>query len=38
MSDVVSYKNAKPLYFIEDVDDKEKLAEIVRKTVSGLLK
>ena len=38
MSEVVPYKNAKPLYFIEDVDDKEKLAEIVRKTVSGLLK
>ena len=38
MGEVVPYKNAKPLYFIEDVDDKEKLAEIVRKTVSGLLK
>ncbi len=37
MDEVIPYKNAKPLYFVEDVDDKEKLAEIVRDTVKGLL-
>lgn len=37
MSEVIPYKNAKPFYFVEDVDDKEKLAEIVKDTVEGLL-
>lgn len=37
MDEVVPYKNAKPFYFVEDVDDKEKLAEIVEDTVEGLL-
>lgn len=37
MDEVVPYKNAKPFYFVEDVDDKEKLAEIVKNTVNGLL-
>lgn len=37
MDEVVPYKNAKPFYFVEDVDDKEKLAEIVKDTVKGLL-
>ena len=37
MDEVIPYKNSKPLYFVEDVDDKEKLAEIVRDTVKGLL-
>ena len=36
MDEVVPYKNAKPFYFVEDVDDKEKLAEIVKDTVEGL--
>ena len=36
MDEVVPYKNAKPFYFVEDVDDKEKLAEIIIKTVKGL--
>ena len=36
MDEVVPYKNAKPFYFVEDVDDKEKLAEIVKATVKGL--
>jgi TfoX/Sxy family transcriptional regulator of competence genes len=38
MEEVIPYKNAKPMFFVEDVDDKEKLAEIVDKTVGGLLK
>ena len=38
MDEIVPYKNAKPLYFVEDVDDKEKLAEIVKATVEGLRK
>ena len=37
MDEVVPYKNAKPFYFVEDVDDKEKLAEIVEDTMEGLL-
>lgn len=37
MDEVVPYKNAKPFYFVEDVDDKEKLAEIVEDTVEELL-
>ena len=36
MDEVVPYKNAKPFYFVEDIDDKEKLAEIVNATVKGL--
>lgn len=36
MDEVVPYKNAKPFYFVEDVDDKERLAEIVETTVKGL--
>ena len=36
MDEVIPYKNAKPLYFVEDVDDKEKMAEIVKDTVEGL--
>ena len=36
MDEVVPYKNAKPFYFVEDVDVKEKLAEIIINTVKGL--
>ena len=36
MDEVIPYKNAKPMYFVEDVDDKELLAEIIKDTVSGL--
>ena len=36
MDEVVPYKNAKPFYFVGDVDDKEKLAEIIINTVKGL--
>ncbi len=38
MSEIVPYKNARPFYFVEDVDDKEKLIEIVKDTVKGLSK
>ena len=36
MREEIPYKNAKPMYLVEDVDDKEKLAEIVNTTVKGL--
>lgn len=38
MTEEIPYPNAKPMYLVEDIDDKEKLAEIVSKTVAGLLK
>ena len=36
MSEEVPYKNAKPMYLVEDLDDKEKLKEIVTKTTESL--
>ena len=36
MSEAIPYDGAKPMYLVEDVDDKEKLEEIVRVTVEGL--
>ena len=36
MAEEIPYDGAKPMYFVEDVDDKEKLAEIVKSTVKGL--
>lgn len=36
MSESTSYDGAKPMYLVEDIDDKEKLAEIVKVTVEGL--
>ena len=33
MSESIPYDGAKPMYFVEDVDNKEKLAEIVTNTV-----
>lgn len=36
MTEMIPYKNAKPMYFVEDVDNKEKVAEIVNATVKGL--
>ena len=36
MSEAIPYPGAKPMYLIEDVDDKEKLTKIIKKTVSGL--
>ncbi|MBQ8156490.1 TfoX/Sxy family protein [Candidatus Saccharibacteria bacterium] len=36
MAEEIPYDGAKPMYFVEDVDNKEKLAEIVTNTVKGL--
>ena len=36
MSESIPYTNAKPMYLVEDVDDKKKLAGIVETTVEGL--
>ena len=36
MTEEIPYDGAKPMYFVEDVDNKEKLAEIVNTTVKGL--
>ena len=36
MTEEIPYDNAKPMYFVEDVDDKVKLAEIVEAIVKGL--
>lgn len=36
MPEEIPYQNAKPMYLIEDLDDKEKLREIVTNTVKGL--
>ena len=37
MSESIPYHGAKPMYLVDDVDDKEKLAEIVKSTTKGLL-
>ena len=36
MTEEIPYDGAKPMYFVEDVDDRERLAEIVNATVRGL--
>ena len=36
MSEAIPYDGAKPMYFVEDIDDIEKLKEIVIKTKGGL--
>ncbi len=36
MSESIPYDGAKPMYLVEDVDDREKLADIVKNTVKGL--
>ena len=36
MPESIPYDGAKPMYLVEDVDDKEKLAEIVEATLKGL--
>lgn len=36
MTKEIPYDGAKPMYFMEDIDNKEKLAEIVNTTVKGL--
>ena len=37
MSESIPYDGAKPMYLVENVDNKEQLAEIVKNTVKGLL-
>lgn len=34
----IPYTGAKPMYFVEDVDDRAKLAEIIGSTTEGLNK
>ena len=36
MSESIPYDGAKPMYLVEDVDDKEKLAAIIDSTIKGL--
>ncbi len=36
MSESIPYDGARPMYLIEDVDDKEKLSKIVISTTDGL--
>ena len=36
MSESIPYDGARPMYLVEDIDNKEKLAEIVNATVKGL--
>ena len=38
MLEAIPYPKGKPMYLVEDVDDRKKLAEIVGKTVEGLRK
>ena len=35
MTEEIPYDGAKPMYLVEDVDNKEKLVEIVKSTVKG---
>ena len=36
MTEEIPYDGAKPMYFVEDVDNKEKLAEIINASLRGL--
>lgn len=38
MQEQIPYESAKPMYLVEDVDNKELLKEIVIETYKGLLK
>lgn len=38
MPEAIPYDGAKPMYFVEDVDNKKKLTEIINITVKGLKK
>ena len=38
MEEVIPYENAKPMYYVEDVDDQELLKDIVLDTCEGLKK
>ena len=37
MEEQIPYKNAKPMYLIEDVDNKELIKEIIVETYKGLI-
>ena len=36
MEEVIPYKNAKPMYYVEDVDNQDTLRDIVLDTCEGL--
>ena len=36
MAEAIPYDGAKPMFLVEDIDDKDKLAEIVNNTVKSL--
>ena len=36
MAEEIPYDGAKPMYFVEDVDNAERVAEIINVTVAGL--
>ena len=36
MREDIPYDGAKPMYLVEEIDDKEKLAEIIRMTLDGV--
>ena len=36
MREAIPYDGAKPMYLVEEIDDKEKLAEIIRVTLDGV--
>ena len=38
MLEAIPYDGAKPMYLVEDTDDREKVIEIIRATVEGLVK
>ena len=36
MPEAIPYDGAKPMYLVEDLDDKDKLAEIINTTLQGI--
>ena len=38
MEEVIPYPNAKPMFYIEDIDNQDNLKEIVLDTYNGLIK
>ena len=36
MTEAIPYDGAKPMYFVEDIDNAERVAEIINATVAGL--
>ena len=36
MSEALPYEGAKPMYLVDEVDDRERLKEIIERTVEGL--